>query len=195
MVNTEMQSTFETVQLSQKAFLLVSILKQQVTKSELPPKINQQMTIKINELNSVLSELSAYIMSLNCKNKISKNSSVTNADGFFMVLDESDFTLRSQNCLVRLTKIEFMLHKIMAKHPKQVFTRSHLIDSTYNEYADISERTIDCHIRKLRAKHRQLYPDLLFIHTMYGAGYYYSEPVDAQKSNSITTEMNIKWKT
>lgn len=180
-----MQRTIESIQLSQKAFSLVSILEQQVTKSKIPPELNQQMTVQINELNSVLSELSTSIKLLNGVSKNNKESSFTNNYNFLMVLDENNFTLRSPKSLVKLTKIEFKLHKIMTKHPKQIFTRSHLIDRTYDEHTDISERTIDCHIRKLRAKHKQLYPDLFFIHTMYGVGYYYAEPAHEYHSKSL----------
>jgi two-component system response regulator BaeR len=35
----------------------------------------------------------------------------------------------------------------------------------------VSDRTIDSHIKKLRRKLAEVWPDIEFIHSVYGAGY------------------------
>lgn len=176
MTVTDKTDNHEGAQLSQKAFLLVSLLEQQVRKSDIPPDLYQRMAAQITELNGVLGDLSSHLKSL------AGPAAVVVAPASqqpLLVMDSLRFTLSSPQQSVKLTKLEFKFHQLMAAHPRQVFSRSHLIDSSYSDYADICERTIDCHIRKLRAKHRQLYPKLQFIHTMYGVGYYYAEPETA----------------
>lgn len=173
MIVTDKTDNHEGAQLSQKAFLLVSLLEQQVRKSDIPPDLYQRMAAQITELNGVLGDLSSHLKSLAGP---AAEVVAPSCQQPLLVMDSLRFTLSSPQQSVKLTKLEFKFHQLMANHPRQVFSRSHLMDSSYSDYADICERTIDCHIRKLRAKHRQLYPKLQFIHTMYGVGYYYAEP-------------------
>ena len=175
MTVTDKTDNHEGAQLSQKAFLLVSLLEQQVRKSDIPPDLYQRMAAQITELNGVLGDLSSHLKALaGPVTAIIEPASPQPPP--LLIMDTLRFTLSSPQQSVKLTKLEFKFHQLMATHPRQVFSRNHLIDSSYSDYADICERTIDCHIRKLRAKHRQLYPKLRFIHTMYGVGYYYAEP-------------------
>ena len=175
MTVTDKTDNHEGAQLSQKAFLLVSLLEQQVRKSDIPPDLYQRMAAQITELNGVLGDLSSHLKALaGPATTIIEPASPQPQP--LLIMDTLRFTLSSPQQSVKLTKLEFKFHQLMANHPRQVFSRNHLIDSSYSDYADICERTIDCHIRKLRAKHRQLYPKLRFIHTMYGVGYYYAEP-------------------
>jgi two-component system OmpR family response regulator len=60
------------------------------------------------------------------------------------------FRVSSQE--VDLTATEFaMLSNLMA-HPEQVFDRTRLIDSVYGPNNALSGRTVDSHIRNIRAK-------------------------------------------
>lgn len=172
MILTDETDGHAGAQLSQKAYLLVSLLEQQVQKSDIPPELYYRLSTQINELNTVLDGLRQHIKVL--ASKPTDDNALKHLP--LLQLQEHDFTLHSAQQAVRLTRIEFALHATLAKHPKHIFSRSQLIDSTYSELTDISERTIDCHIRKLRSKHRLLYPNVRFIHTMYGVGYYYAEP-------------------
>jgi DNA-binding response OmpR family regulator len=61
--------------------------------------------------------------------------------------------------------------------PGQVFTRAQLLERLKGEWSDNVERTIDVHIRNLRAK---LEPDPArprYILTVFGVGYRFSEEV------------------
>ena len=52
---------------------------------------------------------------------------------------------------VALTRVEYDLLHFLALHPRQVFTRSQLLESVWG-FAHGGPRTVDVHIRRLRAK-------------------------------------------
>jgi two-component system response regulator BaeR len=70
-----------------------------------------------------------------------------------------------------LTAIEFQLLRLLASAPERLFTRNQLISGMYQDGREVSERTIDSHIRKIRRKIEAIAPDLPLIEAMYGAGY------------------------
>ena len=52
---------------------------------------------------------------------------------------------------IGLTRVEYDLLLFLALHPRQVFTRSQLLQSVWG-FAHAGPRTVDVHIRRLRAK-------------------------------------------
>ena len=69
---------------------------------------------------------------------------------------------------------EFRLLHFFMTHQDRVYSRNQLLDHVWGDHVFIEERTVDVHIRRLRAAltatghHR-------FIHTVRGAGYRFSE--------------------
>lgn len=55
-----------------------------------------------------------------------------------------------------LTATEFSVLLTLARHPDQVFDRNRLIDGVYGGNAHLSGRTVDSHIRNIRAKAAKL---------------------------------------
>jgi DNA-binding response OmpR family regulator len=76
---------------------------------------------------------------------------------------------------IELTPTEFTLLLTMASAPGQVFNRAQLLDALGPDHEGL-ERTVDSHIKNLRAKMRTdpRQPDL--IRTVFGAGYKFDEP-------------------
>ena len=72
-----------------------------------------------------------------------------------------------------LTPKEFDLLKTLASKPRQVFTRSQLLQLVwdYEYYGD--ERTVDAHIKKLRQKLEKVGPQV--IKTVWGVGYKFDD--------------------
>ena len=72
-----------------------------------------------------------------------------------------------------LTPKEFDLLKTLASKPRQVFTRSQLLQLVwdYEYYGD--ERTVDAHIKKLRQKLEDIGPQV--IKTVWGVGYKFDD--------------------
>ncbi|QBC43432.1 two-component system response regulator CreB [Iodobacter fluviatilis] len=70
-----------------------------------------------------------------------------------------------------LTPSEYRLLITLLAHPGQVFSRAQLLDALGEAAEDSFERTIDSHIKSLRAKLRLVRPDLDPIATHRGFGY------------------------
>lgn len=72
-----------------------------------------------------------------------------------------------------LTPKEFDILFTLASHPKQVFSRDHLLTRLWEDPFFGDERTVDAHIKKLRQKMEQYGPQL--IQTVWGVGYKFDE--------------------
>ena len=70
-----------------------------------------------------------------------------------------------------LTKKEFEILWTLAEHPGKVFSRDNLLESLwgYDYFGDT--RTVDTHIKRLRAKVEALSPEGFAITTIWGVGY------------------------
>lgn len=71
--------------------------------------------------------------------------------------------------LLSFTVTEFRLLYALLERPGRVLTRAQLIERAYDDHTHITERTIDTHIRRIRAKLRPL--GLNPIKTVHGLGY------------------------
>lgn len=68
---------------------------------------------------------------------------------------------------IALTRLEFELLYFLATHPRQVFSRRQLLNAVWRDNLGES-RTVDVHVRRLRAK---LGPDVPVVSTVHGVGY------------------------
>jgi len=76
---------------------------------------------------------------------------------------------------IRLGPTEFRLLQFLMTHPGQVYERGQLLDRLWGPHAEVEERTVDVHIRRLRqALEPTAPPDL--IQTVRGAGYRFVAP-------------------
>ena len=86
-------------------------------------------------------------------------------------IDEQAHTVSRDGQQVVLTPTEFTLLFEMASYPGRVFSRLQLLEATQGTAYEGYERTIDAHIKNLRAK---LEPDPrnpVYIETVFGVGY------------------------
>src|SRR5690554_4831198 len=86
-------------------------------------------------------------------------------------LDESRLAVNYQGQRVELTTVEFALIKSLAERPGHIRNRQQLMDSIYQDNRIVSDRTVDSHIKKVRRKLADVFPEVQFIHSIYGAGY------------------------
>ncbi|WP_436858303.1 two-component system response regulator CreB [Citrobacter tructae] len=70
-----------------------------------------------------------------------------------------------------LTRYEFLLLKTLLLSPGRVYSRQQLMDIVWADAQDTFDRTVDTHIKTLRAKLRAINPDLSPINTHRGMGY------------------------
>jgi DNA-binding response OmpR family regulator len=69
-----------------------------------------------------------------------------------VTVDEAAYTARVGGRLLDLTYKEFELLKYLAQHPGRVFTRAQLLQEVWGYDYYGGTRTVDVHIRRLRAK-------------------------------------------
>jgi len=95
-----------------------------------------------------------------------------------IVLDQETHSVTVRNREVRLTPSEFDLLAILMASPGRVFSRVELLDALQGTTFEGIARTIDQHIRNLRAKIEANASEPKYIETVFGVGYRFIRPVD-----------------
>jgi len=73
--------------------------------------------------------------------------------------------------LLDLTRYEFLLLKLFIEHPERIFSREQLLERIWQDPGDVFDRTVDTHIKTLRAKLRLAAANQDPIRTHRGLGY------------------------
>lgn len=81
-----------------------------------------------------------------------------------------------------LTRYEFRLLQLFLAHPGHVYTREKLMDLVWESPEMSLDRTVDAHIKTLRAKLHKIAPDTPIIETHRGLGYSLKEDIDEHKT-------------
>jgi two-component system OmpR family response regulator len=84
-------------------------------------------------------------------------------------IDSEEHVASWAGSAVALTATEFALLKAIAAQPRRAFTRENLMAAAYPDARFVSDRTIDSHVRHIRAKFQALGGDP--IETVHGVGY------------------------
>jgi DNA-binding response OmpR family regulator len=69
-----------------------------------------------------------------------------------VVIDEASYSAKVQGRPLDLTFKEFELLRFLATHPSRVFTREQLLSEVWGYDYFGGTRTVDVHVRRLRAK-------------------------------------------
>jgi len=101
-----------------------------------------------------------------------------------LTIDEGTYTCRLRGRVLDLTFKEFELLKYLAQHPGRVFTRAQLLQEVWGYDYYGGTRTVDVHVRRLRAKlgaeHEQL------IGTVRHVGYkFVTPPISALAEDAV----------
>lgn len=70
-------------------------------------------------------------------------------------LDEAVQRIRCGDRWLALTRYEYRLLATLLKRPQRIFSRSELMDLVWHDAPDTADRTVDAHIKLLRAKLRE----------------------------------------
>lgn len=100
-----------------------------------------------------------------------------------VVIDRPRHEVRVRGRLVELTRAEFRLLDVLAENAGIVFTRAQLLERMHGTDRFITERTIDVHMRNLRAKIEADPAQPAHLLTVYGLGYKFA---DARGPSSAT---------
>ncbi|MDT0263160.1 response regulator transcription factor [Jatrophihabitans sp. DSM 44399] len=93
-----------------------------------------------------------------------------------LTIEEATYTARLKSSVLDLTYKEFELLKFLAQHPGRVFTRSHLLQEVWGYDYFGGTRTVDVHVRRLRAKLGVEHEAL--IGTVRNVGYKFVKPAE-----------------
>ena len=101
-----------------------------------------------------------------------------------LAIDESSYSAKLRGRTLDLTFKEFELLKFLAQHPGRVFSREHLLQEVWGYDYFGGTRTVDVHVRRLRAK---LGPENeSLIGTVRNVGYrYVSAPVSEDQNHEV----------
>jgi len=80
---------------------------------------------------------------------------------------------------LELSRYEYGLLKTLASRPGHVFTREMLLERVWDDHAESLDRTVDAHVKTLRAKMKLIAPNLDPIRTHRGTGYALAEDLPA----------------
>ncbi len=88
-----------------------------------------------------------------------------------LVHDEASQRVRHGQTWLPLTRLELGLMQVLLRHPGRIWPRDALLDAVWGQGADSSDRTVDTHIKTLRAKLREACGGMDPIVTHRGLGY------------------------
>jgi two-component system response regulator BaeR len=91
-------------------------------------------------------------------------------------VDDAAFRISWRGQWLALTRIEFMMFRLLLSRPGRVYSRDQLLASVHDSQRDISDRAIDTHIKNLRKKVQAVEPGTDCIVSVYGVGYRFDIP-------------------
>jgi len=94
-------------------------------------------------------------------------------------LDSERMQIRYYGRLLELSRYEYGLLRLMIQRPGRVFTREELLQLVWDDDSESFDRTVDAHIKTLRAKLREVAPQVEAIRTLRGTGYALNEDLPA----------------
>jgi len=94
-------------------------------------------------------------------------------------LDNERRQIRYYGQALELSRYEYGVLKLLVQKPGRVFTRDELLDQVWDGNRDSFDRTVDAHIKTLRAKLKAVAPEVEPIRTLRGEGYALSENLPA----------------
>jgi len=86
-------------------------------------------------------------------------------------LDEASQRILCRGELLSLTRYEYLLLATLIKRPQRIFSRAELMELVWSDAPDTADRTVDAHIKLLRAKLRERGVSAELIQTHRNMGY------------------------
>jgi two-component system catabolic regulation response regulator CreB len=86
-------------------------------------------------------------------------------------LDETAQRIRCAGQLLTLTRYEYLLLATLLKRPQRIFSRAELMDLVWGDAPGTADRTVDAHVKLVRAKLREAGASAELIQTHRNMGY------------------------
>lgn len=77
---------------------------------------------------------------------------------------------------IALTHYEYLLLALLAERPGKVYTRDEIMDALWPQASGSMDRTVDTHVKTLRAKFREVRAETNPVRTHRGLGYSFTPP-------------------
>lgn len=109
--------------------------------------------------------------------QLRKNVSENKSDKIIfddIILNKSKFSVTVNDKAVKLTKTEYAILKLLMENPKQVITKSIMLDRISEDTPDCVESSLKVHISNLRKKLREV-SDKNYIEAVWGIGFKLAE--------------------
>ncbi|HHT97835.1 MAG TPA: response regulator transcription factor [Clostridiales bacterium] len=117
----------------------------------------------------VMARVRAVLRRINPNSTVTESESIVRINNLTINLEE--YSLYIEDTKISLTKKEIETMWTLANNPNKVFTRDNLLDSLWGFDYFGDSRTVDSHIKRLRAKLNKVdHPDWA-IETIWGVGY------------------------
>jgi two-component system, OmpR family, catabolic regulation response regulator CreB len=94
-------------------------------------------------------------------------------------LDEERRQIRFYQHTLELSRYEYGILRLLVLKPGRVFTREDFLDKVWDDRSGSADRTVDAHIKTLRAKLKAVAPHTEPIRTSRGSGYALAEDLPA----------------
>jgi phosphate regulon transcriptional regulator PhoB len=88
-------------------------------------------------------------------------------------IDKERYTVTIKGKQIKLSATEFKLLLFLAERKGKVFSRDQLLDAIWRDEAFVEPRTVDVHVRRLRAHIEEDPANPIYIKTMRGIGYFF----------------------
>ncbi|HYC44612.1 MAG TPA: two-component system response regulator CreB [Burkholderiales bacterium] len=95
-------------------------------------------------------------------------------------IDEERRRVRYYGTPLELSRYEYGILRELAGKPGRVFTREELLARVWDDGSESFDRTVDAHIKTLRAKLKAVAPEVEVIRTLRGIGYALQEELPAR---------------
>jgi len=92
-----------------------------------------------------------------------------------IVVDEGRMQIRYRGRLLELSRYEYGLLRTLASRPGHVFSRDTLLERVWGNDTESMDRTVDAHVKTVRAKMKAIAPGEEPIRTHRGSGYSLAE--------------------
>jgi two-component system catabolic regulation response regulator CreB len=92
-----------------------------------------------------------------------------------LVVDDDRKTITYFGRLLDLSRYEYRILKLLVSRPGRVYSRDAMMQHVWDEPEASLDRTVDAHIKTIRAKLKAIAPDIEAIRTHRGEGYSLTE--------------------
>lgn len=115
-------------------------------------------------------ELVARIKAILKRTERSKEESVVKSFGPFQ-MDSERFQISFFGQVLDLSRYEFRILELLIRRPGIVYSRQQLMERVWEDPSMSMERTVDAHIKSIRAQLKSIKPEIQMIETHRGLGY------------------------